>query len=170
MGRQKKPLIENVEIIDIASEGNAIAKVNEQVIFVPRAIPGDVVDIQITRKRKKFMEGYIVKFHKKSELRVTAKCKHFGVCGGCKWQELPYNLQLKYKHKQVIDNLERIGKIEVGEIKPILGSKESYNYRNKLEFTFSNKRWLTIEEIHSNDEFLKETRLVFTSLRCSTKF
>ena len=153
VGRRKKPVFEQVEIIDIAAEGNAIAKVDDMVVFTPMAIPGDIVDIRVHRKRKRYMEGQIIKFHKYSDLREEAKCKYFGVCGGCKWQQLPYDLQLKYKQKQVTDNLERIGKVELPEIKPILGSEEKYMYRNKLEFTFSNKRWLTSEEVKSEEEF-----------------
>lgn len=153
MSRKHKrlPLYENVEIQDIGAEGKAIAKVNEKVVFVKQVVPGDVMDIQIKRKRKKFMEGVPVRFHKYSELRTTPFCKHFEFCGGCKWQNLPYQSQLKYKQKQVKDSLERIAKVELPEIKEILPSEITRFYRNKLEFTFSNKRWLSKEEINSEE-------------------
>ncbi len=141
--REKFKAYGQVEIIDAGSEGKAVAKVDELVIFVPFVVPGDVVDIQITKKKKNYLEGKAVKFHKKSDLRIEPQCEHFGMCGGCKWQMLNYNQQLKYKHKQVKDNLERIAKVELPEINPILGSKETYFYRNKMEFTFSNRKWLT---------------------------
>ncbi len=140
--RQKFKLLEEIEILDAGSEGKAIAKFDEQVVFVPFVVPGDVVDIQIIKKKKKFLEGKAVKFHKYSDLRIEAKCSHFGVCGGCKWQNLSYEQQLSYKQKQVKDNLERIGKIDLPEINPILPSAEIFNYRNKLEYTFSDRKWL----------------------------
>jgi 23S rRNA (uracil1939-C5)-methyltransferase len=152
MGRRskvKKPVYEGVEIIDVGAEGKAIARVNDMVVFIPLAIPGDVVDVQITKKRSKFAEGRVIRTLKPSALRVDAFCSHFGVCGGCKWQSLPYDKQLFYKQKQVADQLSRIGKLTLPEILPIKGSAKSTNYRNKLEFTFSNKRWLTPEEISS---------------------
>ncbi len=140
MARNKKqlPLLEKVTITDVAAEGKAIARVNEKVVFVPFVAPGDVVDIQLTRKKNSYAEGKAVYFHEYSPERAVPFCEHFGVCGGCKWQHLPYEAQLKYKHKQVIDNLTRIGKIEMEEILPILGSERTTFYRNKLEFTFSN--------------------------------
>lgn len=147
------PLLEKVEIIDIAAEGKAIAKVDEKVVFVPFVAPGDIVDIQITRKKNKFAEGRAVFFHSYSEKRSEPFCEHFGVCGGCKWQHIPYAEQIRYKHKQVIDNLTRIGKIEPEEVFPILGSERTTFYRNKLEYTFSNKRWLTQEQIQSDESF-----------------
>ena len=150
MARTKKPLLEKVEITAIGSEGKALGRVDDKVVFVPMLVPGDVVDIQVTRKRKSFMEGFVTMFHKYSELRQEAKCKHFGTCGGCKWQHLPYKLQLEFKHQQVIDNLKRIGRFDLPEVNPIMGSEKQYFYRNKLEFTFSNKRWLTKEEIGSD--------------------
>ncbi|MDR2949389.1 MAG: 23S rRNA (uracil(1939)-C(5))-methyltransferase RlmD [Prevotella sp.] len=155
MSRKKKelPLIENVEIVDIAAEGKAIAKVNDMVVFIPYVVPGDVIDLQITRKKNKYAEGKPVRFVSYSPNRVEAFCEHFGICGGCKWQILPYAEQLKFKQKQVEDNLVRIGKIELPEIQPILGSEKTQFYRNKLEFTFSNKRWLTLEQIHSGESF-----------------
>lgn len=138
----KFKILENVEIIDVGSEGKAIAKVDEQVIFVPFVVPGDIIDIQITKKKKSYLEGKAVKFHTYSDLRITPKCSHFGVCGGCKWQNLSYEQQLKFKQKQVKDNLERIGKIELPELNPILPSNDIYEYRNKLEFTFADRKWL----------------------------
>lgn len=155
MARKKKqlPLIENVEIIDIAAEGKAIAKIDDLVVFVPYVIPGDVVDLQITRKKNKYAEGKVVRFVSKSPNRAEAFCEHFGICGGCKWQVLPYNEQLKFKQKQVTDNLTRIGKIELPEITPILGSEKTEFYRNKLEFTFSNKKWLTQEQLNEGVSF-----------------
>lgn len=147
MGRGKKPLLENVEIKKIAAEGKSIAYIDEKILFVPNTVPGDVVDVQVTRKRKSFLEGFVVNTHKLSELRTPPFCPHFGICGGCKWQNLPYEMQLQFKQQEVIDNLERIGKMELQNIFPILGSALTTLYRNKLEFTFSNKRFLTREEI-----------------------
>ncbi len=147
MGRGKKPLLENVEIKKIAAEGKSIAYIDEKILFVPNTVPGDVVDVQVTRKRKSFLEGFVVKTHKLSELRTPPFCPHFGICGGCKWQNLPYEMQLQFKQQEVIDNLERIGKMELQNIFPILGSALTTLYRNKLEFTFSNKRFLTRVEI-----------------------
>jgi 23S rRNA (uracil1939-C5)-methyltransferase len=162
VGRKKElPLLEKVLITDIGSEGNALARVDNQVVFVPMLIPGDIVDIQITRKRKKYLEGSVVRFHQYSADRIKPVCRHFGVCGGCKWQHLPYHLQLKYKQKQVTDNLTRIGKVELPSISPILGSSNVYNYRNKLEYTFSDRRWLTREEVNSDNDFEKEDALGF---------
>jgi 23S rRNA (uracil1939-C5)-methyltransferase len=154
-------LLEKVRITDIGAEGNAVARVDNQVIFVPMLIPGDVVDIRIKKKRKKYMEGTVVRFHEYSTDRIKPRCMHFGICGGCKWQHLPYNLQLFYKEKQVKDNLTRIGKIDNPEINPIIGSEEIFMYRNKLEYTFSDKRWLTREEIISENDFIKEDALGF---------
>tara|TARA_R110001583_G_scaffold25760_11_gene93158 strand:+ start:12770 stop:14179 length:1410 start_codon:yes stop_codon:yes gene_type:complete len=159
--RNKKPLLENVEIIKLAAEGKAIAKVDDKVVFVTNVIPGDVVDVQVTKKRKSFMEGHPVVFHKYSDLRVDAFCEHFGICGGCKWQNLPYEEQLKFKQQEVIDNLSRIGKIDLPEANPILPSAKTKFYRNKLEFTFSNKRYLTFDEINSEDEIDRTPALGF---------
>ena len=162
MGRKKDlPVLENVLITDIGAEGNALARVNNLVVFVPMLIPGDVVDLRIIRKRKKYLEGKVIRFHKYSADRIEPLCGHFGICGGCKWQHLPYTLQLRFKEKQVRDNLTRIGKADVPDINPIIGSDEIYLYRNKLEYTFSNKRWLTNEEIKSPAEFEKEDALGF---------
>ncbi len=155
MARKKKelPLLEKVTITDVAAEGKAVAKVNELVIFVPYVVPGDVVDLQVKRKKNHYAEAVAVKFHKKSPLRTEPFCSHFGVCGGCKWQCLSYEEQLKYKQKQVFDNLTRIGKVELPEFRPILGSEKTRFYRNKLEFTFSNKRWLTEEEVKQDVKY-----------------
>jgi 23S rRNA (uracil1939-C5)-methyltransferase len=162
VGRRKElPLLEKVRITDIGAEGNALARVDNLVVFVPMLIPGDVVDIKVIKKRKKYLEGRVLKIHEYSADRIEPRCGHFGVCGGCKWQHLPYNLQLKYKEKQVRDNLSRIGKIEFPEVFPIISSSEEYLYRNKLEYTFSDKRWLTKEEISSDTKFENEDALGF---------
>lgn len=155
MARKNKtlPLIENVEISGIAAEGKAIAKVDDMVVFIPFVVPGDVIDLQLTRKKNKYAEGKPARFIKYSPDRVKAFCEHFGICGGCKWQILPYAEQLKYKQQQVFDNLTRIGKIDIPEMMPILGSDKTQFYRNKLEFTFSNKKWLTQEQIESGISF-----------------
>ena len=154
-------LLEKVTITDIGAEGNALARVNNLVVFVPMLIPGDIVDIKVIKKRKKYLEGRVTKFHEYSPDRIKPRCIHFGVCGGCKWQHLPYKLQLHYKEKQVKDNLTRIGKTELPVINPIIGSEEIYMYRNKLEYTFSHKRWLTKEEVISDTKFEKEDALGF---------
>lgn len=155
MAKNKKPhpIFTEVLITDIAAEGKAIAKINDIVVFVPFVVPGDVVDLQVTRKKSHFMEARPLHFHKYSENRVEAVCEHYGICGGCKWQVLPYAEQIKYKQKQVVDNLTRIGKIELPETTPILGSARTEFYRNKLEFTFSNKRWRTTEEMNNGKVF-----------------
>ncbi len=144
MSRRKKPnpIIEGLEIVDIAAEGKAMGRHNDIVVFVPMCVVGDVVDVQITNKRRRFMEGYVINYVKRSAERVEPICEHYGDCGGCKWQHMPYSLQLQHKEKQVIDQLSRIGKIELPEVTPIMGSEKQEYYRNKLEFTFSNKRWV----------------------------
>ncbi|MEE4117251.1 MAG: 23S rRNA (uracil(1939)-C(5))-methyltransferase RlmD [Marinilabiliaceae bacterium] len=161
MPRSKKPLLEKVEITAIGSEGKALGRVDEKVVFVPMLVPGDVVDIQVTRKRKSFMEGFVTKFHRYSELRQEPECKHFGVCGGCKWQHLPYNEQLKFKQQQVEDNFSRLGKFEFPPVSEIKGSEKQFFYRNKLEFTFSNKRWMTKEEIGTKLDVKQRNALGF---------
>ncbi len=162
MGRKKDlPVLENVRITDIGAEGNAVARVENLVVFVPMLIPGDVVDLRVIRKRKKYLEGKVIKYREYSPDRIEALCTHFGVCGGCKWQHLPYDKQLKYKEKQVRDSLIRIGKVELPVIHPIIGSEEVFYYRNKLEYTFSDKRWLTKAEVESETEFQKEGALGF---------
>lgn len=155
MSRKRKPLpiLTDILITDVAAEGKAIAKVDNLVIFVPYVVPGDVVDLQIKRKKHSYAEAEAIALKKPSELRAKPFCKHFGVCGGCKWQCLPYEEQLRFKQKQVWDNLTRIGKIELPEMMPILGSKHVARYRNKLEFGFSNKKWLTSEQVASGVQF-----------------
>jgi len=153
MGRKRElPLLEKVRISDIGSEGKAFARVDNKVVFVPMLIPGDVVDIRVNRKRKNYLEGSVVRFHEYSKDRIKPVCRHFGECGGCKWQHLPYDLQLRFKEKQVKDNLERIGRLQLPSVSPIIGSYRIFGYRNKLEFTFSDKRWLTREEMNSGVE------------------
>ena len=149
MARKQKqlPIFYEVTITDVAAEGKAIAKVDDMVIFTQYAVPGDVVDLQIFKKKKNYMEGRVIKFHSYSEKRCNAVCEHYGTCGGCKWQILPYDEQIRYKQKQVIDNLTRLGHIELPETSPILGSEKTYFYRNKLEYTFSNRKWLTMEDM-----------------------
>ena len=155
MARKKKelPLLEKITITDVAAEGKALAKVNDLVVFVPYVVPGDVVDLQVKRKKNHYAEAVAVKFHEYSPVRAVPFCQHYGICGGCKWQCLPYTEQIKYKQKQVTDNLTRIGKIELPEISPIMGSEKTEFYRNKLEFTFSNKRWLTEEEVKEDVKY-----------------
>lgn len=151
MNIRNLPIFEKVEITAAAAEGKSLARVNNMVVFIPNAVPGDVADIKITKKNRRFLEGTAVKFHSYSKDRVDPVCVHFGTCGGCKWQFLNYDSQLQYKQQQVIDALVRIGKLELPEITPILGSKEIYNYRNRLDFGFSNKKWLTLEQIQSEE-------------------
>lgn len=156
MSRKRKPLpiLTDILITDVAAEGKAIAKVDNLVIFVPYVVPGDVVDLQIKRKKHSYAEAEAIALKKPSALRAKPFCKHFGVCGGCKWQCLPYEEQLRFKQKQVWDNLTRIGKIELPDMMPILGSKHVARYRNKLEFGFSNKKWLTSEQVASGVQFV----------------
>lgn len=153
--RKKKqlPLVEGLEITGVAAEGKSIARWNDLVVFIPYGAPGDVADVQLTRKKHSYAEGRIVRMVKPSELRVEPFCAHFGTCGGCKWQHLPYPEQLRYKQQQVVDALERIAKVEIPPINTILGSAHTVHYRNKLEFTFSNKMWLTSEQMASGEEF-----------------
>ena len=163
MGRKKAnhPLIESLEIVAVAAEGKALGRWNDIVVFVPMAVPGDVVDVQVCCKRRRYMEGRIVRFVRRSPLRVEPVCEHFGVCGGCKWQNMPYDEQLRFKQEQVAEQLKRIGGIELPEIGPIKGSRQTLFYRNKLEFTFSDRRWLTPEEIAAQDEPAREPALGF---------
>jgi len=154
-------VIENVRITDIGSEGNAIARVDNMVVFVPMVIPGDIVDIQVRKKKKKYLEGSVVRFREYSASRIKPECSHFGVCGGCKWQHLPYEKQLFYKEKQVRDSLERIGKVELKGMMPIRGSPDIYYYRNKLEYAFADRRWLTAKEIMLDIEYAREEALGF---------
>jgi len=153
VGRRKKfPIIENLEIVDIADGGKAVGKSDEMVVFVQGLVPGDIANVQIRRKRKNYMEGTAIDLVKQSESRVKPFCDHFGVCGGCKWQNLSYEKQLYFKQKLVENNLQRIGQIEMPDIRPILGSEKQKFYRNKLEYTFTNTRWLSDEEIKSDLE------------------
>jgi 23S rRNA (uracil1939-C5)-methyltransferase len=154
MGRRNKNVVvENVTILDIADKGQAVARINDIVTFVKGVVPGDVCDIQIKKKRRSYWEGHVLKITTPSPIRIDAKCKYFGVCGGCKWQNLSYPNQLEFKHKLVKDALQRIGKVSVDAIEPILGSQNVFNYRNKLEFSFSHRRWLTQEEVDSGQVF-----------------
>lgn len=153
MSRKRKPypLIEGLEITGVAAEGNALGRHDDMVVFVPYGCPGDIADIQITKKRKSYAEGRIVHLESPSPQRVQPRCEHFGVCGGCRWQHLPYSMQLECKQQQVIDALQRIAKVELSDISPIKGSENIWEYRNKLEYTFSNRRWLTKEQLDSGE-------------------
>ncbi|KPL11024.1 MAG: RNA methyltransferase [Bacteroides sp. SM23_62] len=161
MGRKKLPLIEQVEITDIGARGKAIARIDNFVTFVTNGLPGDVVDVQITRRRKSYQEGRVVRFHKQSTRRTEPFCQHFGKCGGCRWQDLKYADQLHYKQQEVIENLKRIGRLEFPPVNTIRASANEKYYRNKLEFTFSNRRWLSAEEINSGDDFSDRNGLGF---------
>ncbi len=149
MKKKNLPVFEHVEISGVAAEGKALVRINDIVTFVPNCVPGDIVDLQITKKKHSFMEAKVLRVVEPSKVRCEARCKHFGVCGGCKWQILPYSEQLKYKQQQIVDNLTRIGKIELPEIIPILGSKHIYEYRNKLEFTCADRKWFPWEVIEA---------------------
>ena len=149
MKKKNLPVFENIEITGVAAEGKALVRINDIVCFVPNCVPGDIVDLQITKKKHSFMEARVLRIVEPSKVRCEARCKHFGVCGGCKWQILPYAEQLKYKQQQIVDNLTRIGKIELPEISPILGSKHVYEYRNKLEFTCADRKWFPWEVIEA---------------------
>lgn len=146
-------MYEGVEITDVAAEGNSLARINDKVVFIPFGAPGDIVDVKIDRSRKSYSEGHIERMVKPSEIRVTPRCRHFGVCGGCRWQHLPYGIQLELKQRQVKDALERIAKVALPEISPIIGSENVWAYRNKMEYTFSNKKWLTFDQLKSGEEF-----------------
>lgn len=147
-----KKFLHNIQVIDIAEEGKGVGKSDDLVIFIDKAVPGDVVDVELIRRKKKFFEARIQKLVKPSEYRTEPFCQHFGVCGGCKWQHLTYEAQLQFKQKSVSDALQRLAKVDVSGIETILGSKASRYYRNKLEYTFSDKRWLTDEDVHSDEE------------------
>ena len=150
-------IFENVTVLDAGAKGVSVAKAPEgQVIFIPNVVPGDVVDVQTLKKRKSYFEGKAIKFHSFSENRVEPVCEHFGACGGCKWQNMKYEQQLFYKNNEVYNNLKRIGKIELPEFEPILGSEKQFFYRNKMEFGFSDKRWLNETEIQSEDQTLSK--------------
>lgn len=153
--RKELPTLEGVEISAVAAEGNSIARVDDKVVFIPYGAPGDKVTVKIDRKKSRYSEGHIVEIEQPSTIRIAPLCEHFGTCGGCKWQHLPYEFQLECKQQQVIDALERIAKVELPEISPILGSERIWEYRNKMEYTFSNKKWLTFEQLRSGEEFPK---------------
>lgn len=155
MGRKRKPLpvIEGLEITDVAAEGKSLARHNDMVVFIPFGAPGDIANVKLDKKKKSYAEGHIVELTRPSELRIEPRCSHFTVCGGCRWQHLPYDFQLAAKQKQVVDALTRIGHIELPEISPILGSENVWEYRNKMEYTFSNRCWLTFEQLNSGNEF-----------------
>ena len=160
--RSKKQVFENIEVLDAGAKGKTVAKAPDgKVIFIPNAVPGDVVDVQTFKKRKAYYEGKATVFHKFSNKRTEPVCEHFGTCGGCKWQDMAYEHQLFYKQKEVTNNLTRIGHIELPEVTPILGSKKRYFYRNKMEFSFSDSRWLTLDEIKSDQDLGDKNGLGF---------
>lgn len=155
--RKPQPILPGITVTDFAAEGNALARVDtpngQMVVFVPFAAPGDVADIRIEKKRKSYAQGRIERLVAPSPVRVEPRCEHFGTCGGCKWQHVPYDVQLQFKQQQVKDALERIAKVDLPPFRPIKGSPHSWEYRNKMEYTFSNKRWLTFEQLNSGEEF-----------------
>jgi 23S rRNA (uracil1939-C5)-methyltransferase len=154
MGKRKPlPIFEDVLFTAIGAEGKGVARVGEMVLFVPMLIPGDIADIRVRRKKKRYMEGELKTLRKPSSDRIDPVCTHFGTCGGCKWQHLPYDLQLRWKAQQVFDNLTRLGGVEMDALPEISGAGEVYGYRNKLEFTFSSRRWLSRDEIESGEDF-----------------
>lgn len=160
--RDKNTVFENIEVIDAGAKGKGVAKAPDgRVIFLSDAVPGDVVDVQTTKKRTAYYEGFITQYHKKSEKRIEPICSHFGYCGGCKWQNMNYFDQLFYKQKEVENNLKRLGRIELPPINPILGTMETFFYRNKMEFSFSDTRWLTPEEIKNLEEIDNRNGLGF---------
>ena len=163
MSRKKiQQVFTAIEVLDAGAKGKTVAKAPDgKVIFLTNAVPGDIIDVQIFKKRKAFYEGKAIKFHTLSDRRTEAKCEHFGTCGGCKWQHMKYEEQLYYKQKEVTNNLTRIGHIELPESNPILASKEPYYYRNKMEFSFSDSRWLTLEEIQSDQDLGDKNALGF---------
>ena len=160
--KQRKQIFENVEVIDAGAKGKTIAKAPDgKVVFLPNAVPGDVVDVQTFKKRKAYYEGKATVFHKLSDKRTEPVCEHFGTCGGCKWQNMAYEHQLFYKQKEVTNNLTRLGHIDLPEVTPILGSENQYFYRNKMEFSFSDSRWLTLEEVQSDADLGDRNALGF---------
>ena len=164
MGRKvtDKIIFENVTVLDAGAKGVSVAKAPEgQVIFIPNVVPGDVVDVQTFKKRKSYFEGKAIHFHSFSENRTEPVCEHFGSCGGCKWQNMKYEQQLFYKNNEVFNNLKRIGKIELPDFEPILGSKKHFFYRNKMEFGFSNARWMTEAELQNGAEIENKNALGF---------
>lgn len=171
MARKRKelPFYEGVEIEAVAAEGKSLTRIGDMVVFIPYGAPGDVVDIKLDKKKRNYAEAHIVNMVKPSEIRTVPKCEHFGVCGGCKWQHLPYSEQLKFKQTQVSDALTRIAKVEFPEINPILGSNEIWEYRNKLEYTFSNKSWISFEDLRSGKEIADRDALGFHIPGCFDK-
>ena len=174
MKKKNLPILEHIEITDVAAEGKALARVDDMVVFVPYCVPGDIVDLQVTKKKHSFMEARVLRVIKPSERRCEPVCKHYGICGGCKWQILPYDQQLRWKQQQVTDNLTRIGKLQLPPISPILGSAKTYEYRNKLEFTFAEHKWLTTEQMcelkaNPDDTTLREPALGFHIPNCFDK-
>jgi 23S rRNA (uracil1939-C5)-methyltransferase len=160
--RNKRQLFENVEVIDAGAKGKTVGKAPDgRVIFLTNTVPGDIVDVQTTKKRKAYFEGVATNFHSFSDKRVDPECQHFGVCGGCKWQDMGYEHQLFYKQREIENNLKRIGHLELPEVSPIIGSKKRYFYRNKMEFSFSDSRWLTLDEIRSDKEIEDKNALGF---------
>ena len=160
--KNRRQTFEKIEVLDAGAKGKAVAKAPDgRVIFLSDAVPGDVVDVQTTKKRKAYFEGQVTHFHTYSDKRTTPVCEHFGSCGGCKWQHMTYDNQLFYKQKEVENNLRRIGHLEFPEVLPILGSQKQYFYRNKMEFSFSDSRWLTQEEIDSQEEIQDKNALGF---------
>ncbi|MFT4612552.1 MAG: 23S rRNA (uracil1939-C5)-methyltransferase [Glaciecola sp.] len=160
--KNKRQVFENIEVIDAGAKGKTIGKAPDgRVIFLSNAVPGDIIDVQTFKKRTSYFEGKAIKFHTLSDKRTTPKCDHFGVCGGCKWQDMDYKYQLEYKQKEVSNNLVRLGHLELPEVTPILGSAEQYFYRNKMEFSFSDSRWLTIEEVQSDEDLGDRNALGF---------
>lgn len=155
------PVIEGVEISGVAAEGKSIAKIDDMVVFVPFGAPGDIIDLKLDKKKKSYGEGHILRIVKPSDMRIEPMCEHFGICGGCKWQHLPYEQQLACKQQQVVDALTRIAKVKLPELNNILGSEKTVRYRNKLEYTFSNKMWLTFEQLESGEEFTDRNALGF---------
>jgi len=157
-----KQVFKNVKVIDTAAKGKSVGKAPDgRIIFLSNTVPGDVVDVQTFKKRKAYYEGKAIAFHEYSNKRTQPKCEHFGTCGGCKWQDMAYQHQLAYKQNEVINNLKRIGHLELPEVSPIIGSKKEYFYRNKMEFSFSDSRWLTSEEINSGDDLVNKNALGF---------
>ncbi|WP_289042107.1 23S rRNA (uracil(1939)-C(5))-methyltransferase RlmD [uncultured Zobellia sp.] len=160
--KNRRQVFENIEVVDAGAKGKTIGKAPDgRVIFLTNTVPGDVVDVQTTKKRKAYFEGVATAFHSYSDKRTEPQCQHFGVCGGCKWQDMGYEHQLYYKQKEVENNLKRIGHLELPETTPILGSEDQYFYRNKMEFSFSDSRWLTLEEIQSNEDIADKNALGF---------
>ncbi len=160
--KNRKQVFTNVEVIDAGAKGKTVAKAPDgRIIFLPNAVPGDVVDVQTFKKRKAYFEGKATVFHKLSEKRVEPACEHFGTCGGCKWQDMGYEHQLYFKQKEIVNNLTRLGHLELPEVTPIIGAQEQYFYRNKMEFSFSDSRWLTLEEIQSDEDLGDKNALGF---------